>query len=66
MNLDDEELVLEHEKPALKRSTSIDGEYYNNKAATLPRGRMKNNKQVCYPLVENHHTYSEKKICKDI
>ena len=60
MNLDDGELVLEQEKPVLKRSVSIDGEYYHNRAATLPRGRIKNNKEVKYPIVENYQTYSEK------
>ena len=68
MNLDDGELVLEQENPALKRSVSIDGDYYHNKAAMLARGRIKHNKEVCYPIVENYHTYSEKifKICKNI
>ena len=60
LNLDDGELVLEQENPALKRRASIDGVYHQNKAATLPRGRMKNNKEVCYPIIENYHTYSEK------
>ena len=49
-NSDDGEVVLEQKKHALKRSLSIDGEYYHDKAATLPRERMKFNKEVGFRL----------------
>ena len=54
LNLDDGELVLEQEKSALKRSLSMDDEYYHDKASTLPSGRMKNNKEVGFPIVEKY------------
>ena len=52
----------------------MDGEYYHDKAATLPRGKMKAKKDVGVPIVENYHTYSYEisilllisKTCKDI
>ena len=35
----------------------MDDEYYHDKASTLPSGRMKNNKEVGFPIVEKYQAH---------